>query len=106
MGGASNTPKSLTWTTSISWWPPLVFTSTEAARVQPAHPSRAAHDALDRIEPDPTALWQAAEQHIDRHAGILIVDDTTLDTPYATNVELVHCHWSGEHHRVVRGINC
>jgi hypothetical protein len=88
---------------------PLVFTCAEAARVQPEHPLRAAHDALTRllhrIEPDPTPLWHEAEQHIDRHAGILIVDDTTLDKPYATNIELVHRHWSGKHHRVVRGIN-
>ena len=88
---------------------PLVFTCTEAARVQPAHPNRAAHDALTRllhrIAPDPTPLWHEAAQHIDRDAGILIVDDTTLDKPYATNIELVHRHWSGKHHRVVRGIN-
>ena len=88
---------------------PLVFTCTEAARVQPERPARAAHDALTRllhrIEPDPTPLWHEAEQHIDRHAGILIVDDTTLDKPYATNIELVHRHWSGKHHRVVRGID-
>ncbi len=88
---------------------PLVFTCTEAARVQPAHPHRAAHDALTRLlhrsVPDPTPLWHEAEQHIDRHAGILVVDDTTLDKPYATKIDLVHRHWSGKHHRVVRGIN-
>jgi len=36
---------------------------------------------------------------------ILIVDDTTLDKPYAKVMELVCRHWSGKHHRVVKGIN-
>jgi hypothetical protein len=88
---------------------PRVVSCVEAARVQPDRPNRAAHDALTRLlhrlEPDPTPLWQEAEQHVDRHAGILIVDDTTLDKPYATHIELVHRHWSGKHHRVVHGIN-
>ena len=88
---------------------PLVFSCAEAARVQPAQPNRAAHDALTRLlhrlEPDPTPLWKEAEQHVDRRAGILIIDDTTLDKPYATKIDLVHRHWSGKHHRVVHGIN-
>ena len=38
--------------------------------------------------------------------GVLVVDDTTLDKPYAREIELVTWHWSGKHHRVVvRGIN-
>jgi putative transposase len=35
----------------------------------------------------------------------LILDDTTLDKPYAQKIDLVHRHWSGKHHRVVSGIN-
>ena len=88
---------------------PLVFSCAEAARVQPAQPNRAAHDALTRLlhrlDPDPTPLWKEADQHVDRRAGILIIDDTTLDKPYATKIDLVHRHWSGKHHRVVHGIN-
>jgi putative transposase len=88
---------------------PHVVSCTEAARVQPETPRRAAHDALTRLlhrlEPATTPLWQEAEQHIDRHAGLLILDDTTLDKPYAQKIELVHRHWSGKHHRVVAGIN-
>jgi hypothetical protein len=45
------------------------------------------------------------EQHVNRHAGVLIVDDTTLDNPYAQHIGLVHRLWSGTHHRVVQGIN-
>ena len=37
--------------------------------------------------------------------GLLIVDDSTLDKPYAKNIRLVTRHWSGKHHRVVMGIN-
>lgn len=88
---------------------PMVFTCTEAARVQPLTPRRAAHDALTRLlhrlEPDPTPLWVEAQQHVSLHDGLLIIDDTTLDKPYAQNIELVHRHWSGKHHRVVQGIN-
>ncbi len=88
---------------------PLVFTCTEAARVQPDVPRRAAHDALtrllQRLEPDPTPLWNEARQHVVLHDGLLIVDDSTLDKPYARTIELVRRHWSGKHHRVVSGIN-
>ena len=87
---------------------PLVFSCTEAARVQPATPRRAAHDALtrllQRLAPDPTPLWNEACQHVVLHDGLLILDDTTLDKPYAQQIELVHRHWSGKHHRVVSGI--
>ena len=88
---------------------PLVFSCTEAARVQPDTPRRAAHDALTRLlqrrAPDPTPLWTEARQHVILHDGLLILDDTTLDKPYAQQIELVHRHWSGKHHRVVAGIN-
>ncbi len=88
---------------------PLVFTCAEAGRVQPMHPHRAAHDALtrllQRLDPDPTPLWNEAKQHVTLHDGLVIIDDTTLDTPYAQQIALVHRHWSGTHHRVVAGIN-
>jgi putative transposase len=88
---------------------PNVFSCTEAARVQPETPRRAAHDALTRLlhrlAPDPTPLWNEAQQHVILHAGLLIIDDSTLDKPYAQKIALVHRHWSGKHHRVVQGIN-
>src|SRR3954468_2478031 len=88
---------------------PRVVSCTEAARVQPDGPRRAAHDALtrlvQRLGPDTTPLWREAEQSVARHSGLLILDDTTLDKPYAQKIELVHRHWSGKHHRVVCGIN-
>ncbi|KKL13713.1 hypothetical protein LCGC14_2523000, partial [marine sediment metagenome] len=36
---------------------------------------------------------------------MLILDDSTLDKPYARRMELVTRHWSGKHRRVVQGIN-
>lgn len=88
---------------------PKVFSCAEAARVQPLEPNPAAHDALTRLlhrmEPDSTPLWEEAKQHVTRDAGILIVDDTTLDKPYAQQIDLVHRMWSGKHRHVVQGIN-
>jgi putative transposase len=82
---------------------------TEAARVQPASAHAPAHDAftrlLTRIEPDPRALWEESEPLVEKARGVLVIDDSTLDKPYAKEVELVTRHWSGKHHRVVRGIN-
>ena|GEM_PF-3065932 len=36
--------------------------------------------------------------------GLLVLDDTTLDKPYAQKMDLVTYHWSGKHPRVVQGI--
>lgn len=86
-----------------------VFTCTEAARCQPQRERSPAHDAFTRLltrqPPDTEALWQEAQGLVDRHRGLLVLDDTTLDKPYARKMALVTRHWSGKHHRVVRGIN-
>ncbi len=88
---------------------PRVVSCTEGARVQPEGPAPAAHDALNRLlyrlEPDTTPLWQEAEALVDRTRGLLIIDDSTLDKPYAHMIALVHQHWSGKHRKVVSGIN-
>jgi putative transposase len=88
---------------------PRAVSATEAARVQPRRPAAPAHDAftrlLHRLVPDPAALWQEVAPLVDRTRGVLIVDDSTLDKPYAEQIALVHRHWSGKHHAVVNGIN-
>jgi putative transposase len=88
---------------------PLQFTCTEAARVQPDQPDAPAHDSfnrlLTRLEPDPEDLWLEAQPQIRRDDGLLILDDSTLDKPYARHMDLVGWHWSGKHHRPVKGIN-
>src|SRR5881227_2879608 len=84
---------------------PKVCSATEAARVQPDRPGAPAHDAftrlLHRLEPDPGALWAEVGPLVDRGGGVLVVDDTTLDKPYARHIQLVTRHWSGKHRAVV-----
>ncbi len=42
---------------------------------------------------------------MERQEGVLAVDDSTLDKPYAEKIELVQRHWLGKHRAVVEGIN-
>ena len=86
-----------------------VFTCTEAARCQPAAGEAPAHDAFTRLlrrqPPDTAALWREVSPLVERKSGVLVLDDTTLDKPYAKKMELVSRHWSGKQGRVVWGIN-
>jgi putative transposase len=88
---------------------PAIFSCTEAAKVQPIKPDAPAHDSfsrlLTRLEPDPETLWQEARNLVVRSRGILVIDDTVLDKPYAKKIELVAPHWSGKHQKVVQGID-
>jgi hypothetical protein len=87
------------------------FTCTEAARSQPhrSNPSEMpAHDSFNRLLErsfDRNSLWNEARPLVNPNDGILVLDDTTLDKPYAEKIELVTYHWSGKHHDVVLGIN-
>jgi putative transposase len=88
---------------------PKVCSALEAARVTPPRPNAPAHDAftrlLHRLEPDPAALWAEVAPLVNRAAGVLVLDDSTLDKPYAHHIPLVTRHWSGKHSGVVNGIN-
>jgi putative transposase len=88
---------------------PRQVSATEAARVQPEREEALAHDAftrlLQRLEPDAETVWHEAQTQVSLAHGILVLDDSTLDKPYAKKMELVTRHWSGKHHAVVRGIN-
>lgn len=88
---------------------PKVCSATDAARVQPEQSMAPAHDAfprlLHRLEPDAATRWHEAAEHVDQHSGILGVEDSTLDKPYAKRIGLVQRHGSGKHHAVVDGIN-
>jgi putative transposase len=83
-------------------------TATEMARCQPIRPNAPAHDAftrlLNRLEPDPEALWEEVRPLLPA-GGVLVFDDTVLDKPFARHMGLVAWHWSGRHRRVVQGIN-
>jgi len=85
-----------------------VFTCTEAARCQPEGDQAPAHDAFTRLlqrqPPDTAALWQEAKAFVNLRKGLLILDDTTLDKPYARRMDLVTYHWSDKHQGVIKGI--
>lgn len=84
-----------------------VFSTVEAERSHPAGENAPAHDAytrlLQRLPPDSQGLWTEVRECIDVTRGLLIIDDTTLDKPYASKMALVSRHWSGKHHEVCRG---
>jgi len=85
------------------------FSSVEAAKSHPAGVAGPAHDAytrlLQRTQSDGQALWDEVRDCVDRQKGVLVIDDSTLDKPYARQMELVTHHWSGKHGKVVQGIN-
>lgn len=85
-----------------------VFSSVEAAATHPDGEG-VAHDAytrlLQRLPPDSNGLWAEVESCVAQERGMLIIDDSTLDKPYASKMALVSNHWSGKHQAVVRGIN-
>lgn len=86
-----------------------VFSAVEVAKVVSGEEHAPAHDAytrlLQRIPPDSQALWQEVEGLVSKAQGLLVIDDTTLDKPYAEKMAMVTSHWSGKHHAVVSGIN-
>lgn len=88
---------------------PKQLTAAEAARVQPESRNAPAYDAftrlLQRLEPDAETLWTEAATQINKEAGILVLDDSTLDKPFSKRNALASRHWSGKHKAVVYGIN-
>jgi putative transposase len=71
----------------------LVLCAVEAARSHPESEERPAHDAytrlLQRLPPDSEALWVEVSGCIDLLKGLLLMDDTMLDNPYASQMMLV-----------------
>jgi putative transposase len=86
-----------------------VFSCTEASKCSFFDSNSPAHDSftrlLDRQPPDTDALWEEVKNLVTLEIGLLIIDDTTLDKPYAKHMDLVYRQWSGKHHRIVNGIN-
>ena len=53
----------------------------------------------------PRLLWDNAKPSIEADAaGYLIFDDTVLDKRFSQSIELVRRQYSGNEHRVIRGI--
>ena len=67
------------------------------------------HDSVNRFlkreSYTPLDLFNEVKQNIDIRGGILSVDDSVLDKPYAHHIAYVDHFYSGKHHRVVKGIN-
>jgi putative transposase len=88
---------------------PKIFSCSEAGRVQPDQENAPSHDSINRLlyrlSSDTDVLWHEAARFTDFRNGVLILDDSTLDKPYANKIEMVSYHWSGKHHSVVKGIN-
>jgi hypothetical protein len=97
-----------TTSTSLSLLKPLSLAPRQPAPNPKAHIPKA-HDAFSRLltrePPNTEALWAEAKTLLKPKQGLLVLDDTTLDKPYAKKMELVYYHWSGKHRRVVSGIN-
>jgi len=70
---------------------PLNASALEAQRTQPdtAHP--VAHDAytrlLHRLEPDSATLWTEVQPQIGDGTGVLVLDDSVLDKPFARKMD-------------------
>ncbi len=88
---------------------PKVFSCTEAGKVQPDMENGPSHDSINRLlyrlSSDTEVLWNEAARFTDLSHGVIILDDSTLDKPYAKKIQMVTWHWSGKHHDVVKGIN-
>ena len=86
-----------------------VFTCTEAARCHPVGENKPSNDAFTRLlqrqPPDTDALWDEVRDFVQPQDGFLVIDDSTLEKPYAKNMDLVYHQWSGKQHRLVNGIN-
>ncbi|MDR2539238.1 MAG: IS701 family transposase, partial [Chlamydiales bacterium] len=83
------------------------YSCTEAAREQPHE--KDSHDAmirmLHRLELSSESLWQEPAQFVDKNQGYLVIEDSTLDKPYASKRDLDSYQRSGKHHRVVKRMN-
>jgi putative transposase len=87
---------------------PNIYSCTEASRCYSFTPDSPSHDCFTRLlqkQPSDTEpLWNEVRKLIKPKKGYLIVDDTTLDKPYSEKIGFLRYHWSGKHHRSVKGI--
>jgi hypothetical protein len=75
------------------------------------HTEKFSHDAINRYlrmeKIRPALLWENTKDKIEFSPnGYLIFDDSVLDKCYSRHIEIVRRQWSGNEHRVIRGIGC
>lgn len=67
------------------------------------------HDSVNRFllreAYEARDLFNEAAKLLNLHGGTLSGDDTVLDKPYSSKMDLVEYFWSGKHHRPVKGVN-
>lgn len=84
------------------------YSGVEASKALSLTGSAPAHDSISRwlLQQtfEPNDLWQHVQERVSRNSS-LIVDDTTLDKRWSPTNELVGWHWSGNEHKVIRGIS-
>ena len=73
------------------------------------HLDNFSHDTINRYLKSeritPTLLWDNVKHLLHKHEkAYLIFDDTVLDKKYAKKIELTRRQYSGNEHRVIRGI--
>lgn len=73
------------------------------------HATHFSHDAVERYlrgeKITPRLLWENVRaQVVLSPTGCLVFDDTVLDHNHARSMELLRRQWSGNEHRVIRGI--
>lgn len=81
------------------------FTLTHLAE----HLEQFSHDTINRYlaqdKLTPRLLWEQVKELIVADSdGYLLFDDTVLDKRFSTSIELVRRQYSGNEHRVIRGI--
>jgi hypothetical protein len=73
---------------------PVNATAMEAERTNPVgsgEPSQYAYTRLlHRLEPTNDVLWLEVKAEVYLTSGVLVLDDTVLDKPYAQKMDLVH----------------
>lgn len=67
------------------------------------------HDSVNRFllreAYEPNDLFEQVKGLVNLVGGTRSVDDSVLDKPYSPRMALVGHFWSGNHHRVVKGLN-
>lgn len=84
------------------------YSGVEMAKALKEKSHAPAHDSISRWLLDqtfePNDLWKHVQPEV-RLDSSLIIDDSTLDKQWSPRNELVGFHWSGNKHKVIRGIS-
>ena len=84
------------------------YSGVEASKALHEVPNAPAHDSISRWllaqTFEPNDLWKQVQSSVHLKSS-LIIDDSTLNKQWSPHNELTDYHWSGNEHKVVRGIS-